>query len=125
MTENEMRELAIVLEQAREKACNTAGSMNNGFGMWYAQELAKADYCKIPDGAVVLSKEMYDEMRSKPNVVHIDITKDIRKEFESELKQARKETIKEVANYLDKEKGFCGLGYMTAKHFGVEVQDDE
>ena len=31
--------------------------------------------------------------------------------------------INDVAHYLDREKGFCGLGLMTAKHFGVEVEE--
>lgn len=31
--------------------------------------------------------------------------------------------INDVAHYLDREKGFCGLGLMTAKHFGVEVDE--
>ena len=41
----------------------------------------------------------------------------------NELDRVRKKTIKEVAQYLDNEKGFCGLGYMMAKHFGVEVEE--
>lgn len=72
----------------------------------------------IPDGSVVLTKEELKKMDK-----YVDITEDLKKEFQFELTQARKGTLKEVAHYLDVEKGFCGLGYMVAKHFGVEVEE--
>lgn len=40
-------------------------------------------------------------------------------------KRARIKAITDVAHYLDDEKGFCGLGYLTAKHFGVDVLKEE
>lgn len=44
-----------------------------------------------------------------------------RDQFNIGFSNGYEKAINDVANYLDVEKGFCGLGYMTAKHFGVEV----
>jgi chorismate mutase len=43
--------------------------------------------------------------------------------IKTEIKQqAVKDTAKEIADWLDNEKGYCGLGYLVKKHFGVEVE---
>lgn len=39
MTERERERLIELLEQAKEKATDTIGSLNNGFGAWYADYL--------------------------------------------------------------------------------------
>lgn len=36
--------------------------------------------------------------------------------------QAVKYTVKEIADWLDNEKGYCGLGYLLKKRYGVEVE---
>lgn len=36
--------------------------------------------------------------------------------------QAEKDTVKKVADWLDNEKGYCGLGYLVKKQFGGEVK---
>lgn len=48
MTEQErqIEEMARRLEEARELAIATVGSMNNGFGGWYAKQLYKNGYRK-------------------------------------------------------------------------------
>ena len=47
---DELTELANVLEQIRTKSRTTVVSGEDCFGMlWYAKELAKAGYRKIPD----------------------------------------------------------------------------
>lgn len=41
-----IEEIASVLEQAKIDALATIGSMNEGFGMWYAKAIYNADYRK-------------------------------------------------------------------------------
>lgn len=36
--------------------------------------------------------------------------------------EIRKETVKEIANWLDNEKGYCGLGFLLKDKYGVEVE---
>lgn len=121
MTENEIKELASVLEQARERAGNTAGSMNRGFGMWYAQELAKADYGKIPDGAVVLNIGENNEALDEKTIEF----------FVKHNAKVRKETAREIFEKLREKCMFDGYPYgvdykeicETVKGYGVEVEE--
>lgn len=77
----------------------------------------------IPEGAVVLTKEEYEKYKHFKEYNAKDKIAIRVSSHQDGVEQARKETIKKVAHYLDNEKGFCGLGYMTAKHFGVEVEE--
>ena len=44
--ERQIAEMAKYLDEARELAIGTVGSMNNGFGGWYAELLYKKGYRK-------------------------------------------------------------------------------
>lgn len=46
MMNGQIEEMAEVLENAKIDARATIGSMNNGFGVWYAQALYNAGYRK-------------------------------------------------------------------------------
>ena len=53
MDQNEkqaIEEMAEVLEKAKIDAHTTIGSMNNGFGMWYATAVYNAGYRKQSEG---------------------------------------------------------------------------
>lgn len=39
------------------------------------------------------------------------------------LAYERKEAIKQVADWLDNEKGYCGLGYLIKMQFDVKIDD--
>ena len=45
-----IEEIASVLEQAKIDALATIGSMNEGFGMWYAKAIYNAGYRKQREG---------------------------------------------------------------------------
>ena len=47
--EKQIEEMAQVLETAKIKALATIGSLNNGFGEWYAKALHNADYRKADE----------------------------------------------------------------------------
>ena len=49
--EKQIEEMASILENAKIDALATIGSMNHGFGVWYAQALYNAGYRKQSDGA--------------------------------------------------------------------------
>ena len=48
--EKQIEEMGAVLEKAKIEANATIGSMNNGFGAWYAQSLYNAGYRKQSEG---------------------------------------------------------------------------
>lgn len=56
-----------------------------------AKKLVDLRVCKVPNDMIVLSRDKYNEMRSKPNVVHIDISKDYVKECQKEIEKAVEE----------------------------------
>lgn len=47
--EKQIKEMAEILEKAKTNALLTIGSMNNGFGMWYATQLYNAGYRKVEE----------------------------------------------------------------------------
>ena len=64
-------------------------------------ELKKQRYVKLAENEIVITKEYYDELKSRPDrAIHIDITKDLEKEFRVELEQVRKETAREVLSII-------------------------
>jgi hypothetical protein len=107
-------------------------------------------FSKIPEGAVVLTNDEWARLRNleinyddayedylkyeienqqlKKQVAELEEQRDRQAYIAEELiqekhrwtEQARKETVKECANWLDNEKGYCGLGHLLKKQFGVE-----
>ena len=89
-----------------------------------ARVLINLDYCKIPEGSVVLTEMQYNALLSKQSTV-ISIDEQLKKEFEYELKQARKETAEKTIKWF-KENSVCIPSDEDinefAKQFGVEVE---
>ena len=52
--EKQIEEMASVLENAKIDALATIGSMNHGFGVWYAQALYNAGYRKQSESEWVM-----------------------------------------------------------------------
>ena len=91
MKEKEMIKLEIgaILEQ-----------VNMGDGYADINNIADRLYhIVIPEGSVVLTEMQYNALLSKQSTV-ISIDEQLKKEFEYELKQARKETAKEIFKKL-------------------------
>lgn len=61
--DKQIEEMAKVIEEAMSKARRTLGGHNN-ISKFYATMLANAGYRKIPENAVVLTREEYDNMFS-------------------------------------------------------------
>lgn len=104
-----------------------------------AQDLIDLNYRKIPDGSVVLTEMQYNALLSKQSTV-ISIDEQLKKEFEYELKQARKKTAKEILNKImsvetEEEKWLKNEPFVRyvkkmldkieelAKQFGVEIKE--
>lgn len=64
MTESEkrIREMAEIIEKRRLEANITAGSFNEGAGMWYARDLYKEGYRKQSDTAKEILQYLYEKM---------------------------------------------------------------
>lgn len=57
-----------------------------------AKKLVDLRVCKVPNDMIVLSRETYNELRSRPtNCTYIDISKDFVKECQKEIEDAVKE----------------------------------
>lgn len=62
-TEQEMlEEMAQVLETAKIKALATIGSLNNGFGEWYAKALYNAGYRKADEVRKETAREILSQI---------------------------------------------------------------
>ena len=57
--EKQIEEMADILEKAKINALATIGSMNEGFGMWYATALYNADYRKQSVGEWVTKGDIF------------------------------------------------------------------
>ena len=103
-----------------EKGCKTCPT-----NWCYADECATMAFCngyrKIPEGAVILTREEYKEQLEPFRQRIITLTKEVTR-LTQELIDKRKETAREIADWLDNEKGYCGLGYLVKRQFGVEVK---
>ncbi len=77
----------------------------------YAERLYNAGYRKIPENAVVLTREEYDEIKQYQSYIP-----ELKKAFD----KICKETAEKIADWLDNEKGYCGLGYLVKQKFCAE-----
>ena len=62
--ENQIREMAEIIEKRRLEANITAGSFNEGAGMWYARDLYKEGYRKQSDTAREILQRLYDSTKN-------------------------------------------------------------
>ena len=63
----------------------------------YAEAYFNAGYPKIPESSIVLTEMQYNALLSKQSTV-ISVDEQLKKEFEYELKQTRKETAEKYFN---------------------------
>lgn len=94
-----------------------------------AEKMLEKGYRKIPEGAVVLMRERYEELEKAVDSVQVAVSSFTRletiykikcKELELAEEKARKETAEKIADWLDNEKGYCGLGYLVKQKFCAE-----
>lgn len=69
MDKQMIEEMAKVIEEAMAKARRTLGGHNN-IAMFYATMLTNAGYRKIPEGAVVLTKDEYDRLKQEKQLAY-------------------------------------------------------
>lgn len=91
--DKQIEEMAKVIEEAMAKARRTLGGHNN-IAMFYATMLSKAGYHRIPENAVVLTREEFEKFK-KQDLFMKDYT--IVEVLENETKNARKETAEKFA----------------------------
>ena len=122
-----------MIEEIKQKVCIACGKCKELKGDCYlaknvASILIGTDYRKIPDGAVVLTKEEYAEIKNVLKVSHSYMVKETYR-----LGQARKETAREIFNKLlnlcyddDHPRGSVAAGeirYIAKREYGVEVDE--
>ena len=150
MTEQEqIEEMAKVIDDRLIEARGWLGSMNRGEGYWIAQKLVEHYQPKIPESSVVLSREEYSELKAENDKYVKDcidyiatISKLENKVWEVE-QQASKETaeqdfntiIKALEERKDRVKAFYGVAESVgvdiairtvkelAKQFNVEIKE--
>lgn len=131
MTKQEqISEMAKIIDNRLIEARGYLGSMNKGEGYWIAQKLIEHYQPKLPKDSVVLTK---DELKKLGK--YVDITEDVKKEFQRELMRVRKETAREyhdkfaeVIRERDYAEGYAEIGMNEEndeilKSFGVEVEE--
>ena len=77
-----------------------------------AEYIYNAGYRKIPEGSVVLTA---GEIAS--------YEQGLRENWEKDMANIRKETAEKIADWLDDEKGYCGLGYLVKQKFCTEEKE--
>lgn len=112
----------------------------------YAETLYNAGYRKLPENAVVTTREMYDELYKKANLYEyqkenaVVLTKEEHKQWlkdciesnEKAKEIARKETAREILEYLYNQRNDIGQLIVTewslyklTKQYGVEVEEND
>ena len=61
--------MAEVLETAKIKALGTAGSLNKGWGMWYATELSNAGYGDTKQAVKEFAKKVKKYVKAMNNLL--------------------------------------------------------
>ena len=131
MTDKEqIEEMEKEIDLARERALLTAGSLNQGFGHWYAVALYNAGHRKIDfknNQLKVVDGEIYVPLWQKERAIKRA------KKLSWKVRQVRKETAKEILQDLYNEAD--GMNNKTvelsayyikntlAKGYGVEIEE--
>ena len=79
-------EMSKVIEEAMAKARRTLGGHNN-IAMFYATMLTNAGYRKIPEGAVVLTREEYEKLKNG-EVTYNQMVRIVAEKFAERVKMA-------------------------------------
>lgn len=101
--EKQIEAMARVIDDRLIEARCYLGSMNKGEGYWIAQKLVERYQPKIPEDAVVLTREEYDELLTAKNFDYgyHEGECNMTSYYENIiLPQARKETAKEILGLL-------------------------
>lgn len=75
-----------------------------------AKHLVEKGYRKVPDGGCVLDKGQ---------------NQNFAKFVMGEKAKTRKETAEKIADWLDNEKGYCGLGFLIKQKFCTEEKEND
>jgi hypothetical protein len=81
------------------------------FGLEEDKRLLQKQVDELNERIEVREKEMFE------------VVKDCQR-LTVEKEQAVKDTAKEIADWLDNEKGYCGLGYLVKKRYGVSYEEN-
>lgn len=89
-----------------------------GLGVYEkAEYLYDAGYRKIPENVVVLTREELEEEKRKTAY-----WKERAELAKTAMYNLRQDTVNKIADWLDNEKGYCGLGYLVKEEFGVKAR---
>lgn len=84
-----------------------------------AKRLYSLGYRKIPDGAVVLTREEYEELKHEQHLVFLDRVKLVSDAEEKTRKETAREILRELSKVKYAGSDFCS---MLAEKYGVEVE---
>lgn len=143
-----MNDKQQIEEIAQDIASNCPDMVDNACGgkpcyVCLAERLVKDNYRKLPENAVVLTREEYEKLKDlDESYNHLEKTKDEllseRNKLALQLAQARKETAKELfqaiekSKYVEKFNGLSGAVKMISlsnlkkimkDKFGVEIKE--
>lgn len=129
--EQQIEEMAKVIDDRLIEARVWLGSMNRGKGYWIAQKLVENYQPKLPEYSVVLSREEYDEIK-----IYKSYIPEMKKAFDKVRNAAIKETAEKILDLLVPDCKACDenwhsgclclratLAEKIAKQFGVEVEE--
>ena len=84
--QKQIEEMAKIYDDATSYARNYLGSLNNA-GKWYGNAFYNAGYRKIPEGAVVLEKPIYDYIMQGNRIIQEHARKETAEKFAERLKE--------------------------------------
>ncbi len=130
----QIEEMAKIIDNRLIEARGYLGSMNKGEGYWIAQKLIEHYQPKLPEGAVVLTKFEYESLRqslvqtTNRECELADRARALLHEcdvLKIDLEQAHKETAREILNTVDNESNGQTMSVMNylRKKYGVEVEE--
>jgi hypothetical protein len=95
MRDKQIEEIVRAYEEARYKAIETLGSMNEGVGVWYATAFYKAGYRKASD----VAREIFEEFR---NAMRAEIARneELFAEDEDDFYEGRNDAFRTAINCL-------------------------
>ena len=132
MTEQEqIEEMAKIIDDRLIEARGWLGSMNKGEGYWIAQKLVEHYQPKLPEDSVVLSREEYEQHANEYKNLSIKydqvsdkyrLCKDANEKLKQKAISASKETAKKIYTFVN---SFGTHNWERfeefIKQFGVEI----
>lgn len=120
--EQQIEEMAKVIDDRLIEARVWLGSMNRGKGYWIAQKLVENYQPKLPEDSVVLSREEYDEIK-----IYKSYIPEMKKAFDKVRNAAIKETAEKILEKIRNSFWMNGTNRYALKlwlkeQFGVEIK---